>query len=340
MTAACGYSLPLTHSKPIDVTRRAIGSAPSASLTQTVKESSNAIWLPPIATAIDVRCISLAIVTIVSSITTAATNATTISILSASSRWQVYIALSARLFTDMTWKHKHVHQPRTRQQPPPAINGIYEGISPNLVKAVYKVALSMRRHRPSLDSIMRISGTSLDVSIVRALWSAAERLNSLDESPEQARLRAESQRRKSQVAQVAEDSFVQHVRSYGHQVIRESDIRLQALEDGRPPMSTPDMVFIPPIFIDGKSCGWLEYKDYFGFPDNPFVAASEKRQLRRYTQQRGSGAVVYALGFQRHYPNIEGVAVFRAADILEALRAAGKNTLTSVAAILTRATEA
>lgn len=79
------------------------------------------------------------------------------------------------------------------------------------------------------------------------------------------------------------------------------------------------MLCDPSISVSGKSCRWLKYKDYFGFPDHPFVAQSEKRRLRKYVQRHGPGAAVYALGFQSRYPNNDGVTVFRAADVLEAL---------------------
>lgn len=174
----------------------------------------------------------------------------------------------------------------------------YEGVSPDLVRAVYKVALRFRRQNASLDSIMQISRTSLDITIVRALWNAAERLNSLDESPEQARLRAELHKERSRLAQLAEDSFAQRIRSHGYQAILESELRSQAKANGLPLTSTPDMTCSPPIMIGSESCGWLEYKDYFGFPNNPFVAQSEKRQLRKYVQHHGPGAMVYAWDFR------------------------------------------
>lgn len=201
--------------------------------------------------------------------------------------------------------------------------GFFEGVSPDVVKAVFKVALRYRRQSPSFDNTKQILKTHLDDSIVRALWNAAERLNSLDETPEQARLRAETQKERSRLAQLAELSFVQRIRSNGYQVILENEIRLQANEKGLKLPPTPDMTFVSPILIDGKSCGWLEYKDYFGFPDNPFVAQSEKRQLQKYVRHLGPGAVVYALGFQCRYPNIDGVAVFKASDVLQTLGVVG-----------------
>lgn len=50
--------------------------------------------------------------------------------------------------------------------------------------------------------------------------------------------------------------------------------------------------------------------------------------------------MVYALGYQTRYPNIEGVAVFRAADVLIALGVVDENALIAPAAISTQTVRA
>jgi hypothetical protein len=65
----------------------------------------------------------------------------------------------------------------------------FNGIAPSLVKPVYQIALRFRQNRPSIQDIVRESETSLEPPIVAALWNATERLNSLDESPEDAQMR-------------------------------------------------------------------------------------------------------------------------------------------------------
>jgi hypothetical protein len=79
------------------------------------------------------------------------------------------------------------------------------------------------------------------------------------------------------------------------------------------------MRFTSPVMICGLPCNWLEFKDYFGFPDNPFVSSSEKKQLKKYSLAFGPGAVVYSLGFQCNYPSIEDVRVFRAREVLQSI---------------------
>jgi hypothetical protein len=179
----------------------------------------------------------------------------------------------------------------------------------------------MRRDRPSVQDIVRISRTSLETSVVAALLSAAERLNSLQEGVEEAQLRAEKQRVRSQQAKVAESSFIKQFLTKGYLFITESEQHEQARVSGEHPLLTPDMLFISPVVICGKTCGWLEFKDYFGFPSNPFVSQKEKKQFNKYVKAFGSGAVVYEIGFQCGYPDIEGVETFRATEVLASIGA-------------------
>ena len=195
----------------------------------------------------------------------------------------------------------------------------YDGIPATSVNQVFKVAMKLRHNRPSIDEIVKLSGTNLDTAIVMALWSAAERLNSMNETLENAQRRAERDRERSRLAQLAENAFVQQFEFYGHHFTRELDLRERANRMGVPLSATPDMTFATPVSIRGMLCAWIEFKHYFGFPRNPFVAKSEKRQLRKYLIALGPGAVVYDLGFQSGYPNIDGIAVFRAQEVLQSI---------------------
>lgn len=192
----------------------------------------------------------------------------------------------------------------------------YEGISPTQVKSVYKCALRLRRTKTTVQEIVRTSGTTLETSIVSAIWNAAERLNSLEEGPEQAQDRAEQHRRRSEMAQHAENAFLDKLCEQGFIFISEKQQRQQAVLLGLPVPPTPDAKFVPPVMVCGMLCNWLEFKDYFGFPDNPFVAQSGKRQFKKYVSALGAGAVVYSLGFQSKYSSIEGVRVLRAREVL------------------------
>ncbi|KIW36653.1 uncharacterized protein PV06_11165 [Exophiala oligosperma] len=195
----------------------------------------------------------------------------------------------------------------------------YDGISPSLIKPVYKLAVRLRRGLPTVEDIVLATGTRLERPIVVALIAAAERLNSLSESREDAQRRAERQKERSRLAQLAEDAFIGIFSRQGLDFTTESQQRQQAKLLEQRAFLTPDMKFTSPVMICGLLCNWLEFKDYFGFPDNPFVSSSERKQLKKYVVAFGSGAVVYLLGFQNNYPNIKDVGVFRAREVLQNL---------------------
>ncbi|KIW36061.1 uncharacterized protein PV06_11641 [Exophiala oligosperma] len=215
----------------------------------------------------------------------------------------------SRSFSSQNALQQHLRDSQTH---PP-----YDGISPELVKPVYKTALLLRRTQASVQDIVRRSGTTLEVSVVSSLWNAAERLNSLNESPADAQRRAERQRQRSELAQQAEDAFAESLSRQGFVFAREQEQRQQAQQMGLPVPQTPDVRFSARVTICGHPCHWLEFKNYFGFPQNPFLAQNEKRQYKKYVSSFGPGAVVYALGYQKGYPSIEGVGVFRAKEVLQ-----------------------
>ena len=87
---------------------------------------------------------------------------------------------------------------------------------------------------------------------------------------------------------------------------------------------TPDIRFLEPTFICGHHCWWLEFKDFFGFQANPYVAAHNRKQFSKYAAQIGPGAVVYELGFETDHVDIEGVKIFRKEEVIKSLTSQGR----------------
>lgn len=79
---------------------------------------------------------------------------------------------------------------------------------------------------------------------------------------------------------------------------------------------TPDVLFESPTMVHGIPCNWIEYKDTFGFKQNPFMHKQHLKQFRKYANTFGSGMVVYSLGFQSELLCIKGVTCFREAEII------------------------
>lgn len=132
---------------------------------------------------------------------------------------------------------------------------VYEGDEPVFVNAVYRFALQRRRALPTVGKAMEMTGTPLRSDAVSSLMVAAERLNSIAESPDDAVRRAESQRLKSKMAQLHEDAFVEQLALKGCCFIRELEQRNNSSSLGLVGQGTPDVRFTEKIVVQGHVCG-------------------------------------------------------------------------------------
>lgn len=189
----------------------------------------------------------------------------------------------------------------------------YLGIPRSVIKPIYDLALGLRFRKPTVDSILSKTKTTLDHAIIAALITAALRLVPVDNTPKGIEARKEKDRIRAAEAKSAEDDFFAQFSRLGYDCLN---------EDQQKGLSTvtPDVLFREPTSICGHLCSWLEYKDFFGFDANPFVAPKNKKQFRKYAEQLGPGAVVYRLGFETGHVDIEGVKVFREAEVRQNLR--------------------
>ncbi|KAL1854636.1 hypothetical protein Plec18170_004727 [Paecilomyces lecythidis] len=213
-------------------------------------------------------------------------------------------------------------------------DGGYNGVPSAAVGEVFSLALEFRRMKPTADVIIRVTKTELDKEIVSSLIEAALRLLTPATTPQGIKEQQEISRRKRELSQKAEDEFLNNLRKKGFLFLTEKEQRngKEAEEEKgekkrkkkkkKQQMSapTPDVRFKPSVNISGHTCLWLEYKNFFGFRKNPFVARNNRKQLTRYATEIGPGAVVYRLGYETGHLNIEGVRVFRESDLLEQLQ--------------------
>ncbi|KAL2368806.1 hypothetical protein RJZ57_006811 [Blastomyces gilchristii] len=146
-------------------------------------------------------------------------------------------------------------------------------------------------------------------------WCSSATLPPLDNTPEGIQWRQEKQRMKEEQARLAETEFTNTIRNLGYVFQTEAEQKESMISP------TPDVRFLDPIPISGHLCFWLEYKNYFGFKANPFIASQNKTQLKKYIAKIGPGGVVFRLGFETDHLNIKGVKAFHEEDLLQCLRA-------------------
>jgi hypothetical protein len=72
-------------------------------------------------------------------------------------------------------------------------------------------------------------------------------------------------------------------------------LKEQTAEHGRP-ISTPDLLFIDKLEINGTPIAWIDAKHFYG-ANLSFPRKKTKKQVKRYADEWGTGAVVYRHGF-------------------------------------------
>ncbi|GAA3304362.1 hypothetical protein GCM10020218_103770 [Dactylosporangium vinaceum] len=189
----------------------------------------------------------------------------------------------------------------------------YTGIPRATVTPVFKMACRLRFMKPDVNMLLRCIDTQLDHRVISALIEAALRLLPPDNTIEGKAEAKQRVQKKMEQALLTEMSFIDQLRHFGYQFMTEREQKESQLNP------TPDIRFIEPIIIHGHLCHWLEYKNYFGFKANPFIASKNKKQLKKYASELGSGAVVYKLGFEIDHIVATGICSFREAEVLHFL---------------------
>lgn len=189
----------------------------------------------------------------------------------------------------------------------------YIGVPRTAVTPVFKMACRLRFMKPDVDMLLRCIDTQLDTMVISALIEAALRLLPPDNSPSGRAEAEERMRQKKERALIQETSFIDKMRNFGYQFKTEREQKELRLSP------TPDIRFHEPVSVNGHSCHWIEYKNYFGFKANPFITSKNKKQFRKYVSGLGPGAVVYRLGYEIEHIAMIGVETFREAEFLNNL---------------------
>lgn len=196
----------------------------------------------------------------------------------------------------------------------------YDGVPSSQIRAVYNAAHSLRFSQPETSDIIRITKTRLDENIVSAILEGALRVLPPDNTPDGIAKRKETMAFKAANATRAENAFVESLRRLRPLLLDQNEqqqkIRV-AIDERRYEIirCTPDVLFESPIHPNGFFCHWVEYKNGFGFKQNPFLYRKHKKQLLKYVSTFGPGMVVFKLGFESHLYNIAGLCCFREEEV-------------------------
>ena len=116
---------------------------------------------------------------------------------------------------------------------------------------------------------------------------AADRVSNVDQSETHSR------------ADLFEEVLADWFESRGVSLRRQNEmVSEQRLEHGRP-INTPDILFLDHVEINGQPVAWIDAKHFYG-ADVSFQRKKMTKQMSRYIEEWGSGAVVYRHGFSEN----------------------------------------
>lgn len=113
---------------------------------------------------------------------------------------------------------------------------------------------------------------------------AADRVSNVDQG--------ESQER----ADLFEDILADWFEDQGVRLRRQPEMVKEQKQDLGRPVRTPDILFLDHVEINGKPVAWIDAKHFYG-ADVDFQRKKMAKQMTRYIEEWGSGAVVYRHGF-------------------------------------------
>jgi hypothetical protein len=113
---------------------------------------------------------------------------------------------------------------------------------------------------------------------------AADRVSNVDQG--------ESQER----ADLFEDILADWFEDQGVRLRRQPEMVKEQKQDLGRPVRTPDILFLDHVEINGKPVAWIDAKHFYG-ADVDFQRKKMAKQMARYIEEWGSGAVVYRHGF-------------------------------------------
>ena len=100
-------------------------------------------------------------------------------------------------------------------------------------------------------------------------------------------------------ADLFEDILSDWFESKGVRIRRQPEMVTEQKKELGRPVRTPDILFLDHVEINGKPIAWIDAKHFYG-ADVDFQRKKMAKQMNRYIEECGSGAVVYRHGFSEN----------------------------------------
>ena len=116
---------------------------------------------------------------------------------------------------------------------------------------------------------------------------AADRVASVDQSETQVK------------ADLFEDILADWFEAQGIRLRRQPEMVKEQSEALGRPVRTPDLLFLDHVYINGQPVAWIDAKHFYG-ADVDFQRKKMKKQMNRYIEEWGSGAIMFRHGFSEN----------------------------------------
>lgn len=117
-----------------------------------------------------------------------------------------------------------------------------------------------------------------------------------------------------EISEKFEDIFSIWLEEKGIRFARQKELEKEQKEEFGKAILTPDFLLLDRVDINGVPCHWVDCKAFYG-ANLGFTIKKTKRQMKKYIEQWGSGAIVYSQGFSEAI-QIEDCALLAARGVL------------------------
>jgi hypothetical protein len=114
-------------------------------------------------------------------------------------------------------------------------------------------------------------------------------------------------------ADLFEDILSDWFEAQGVRIRRQPEMVAEQMAEHGRPIRTPDLLFLDHVIINGRPVAWIDAKHFYG-GDVDFQRKKTKKQMLRYIEEWGSGAIVYRHGFSENL-YIPGVTMLDASPL-------------------------
>ena len=178
------------------------------------------------------------------------------------------------------------------------------------------LTLSQRFDAPPVNTFRAIlTGRGWSKNRIKETLKNPKRMNDRDQeefskAEEADKVSSVNQSDTQTAAEVFEDILCEYFDFLGIRFRRQEDLLREQKESEGRAVVTPDLLFLDDVRINGVPCAWIDAKHFYG-ADLRFPRKKTQKQVDRYVNEYGQGAIVYRHGFT-------GSLVQRGAILLDA----------------------